>query len=547
MIARLLAPYRPHWPWIAFGVLAALATILANVALLAISGWFITAMAVAGTTGGAINYFTPAAIIRGLAILRSGGRYAERLVTHETTFRLLARLRVWLYQRIERLPPASLMPFHSGDLASRLRGDIDRLELFHLRVVNPVLAAAAAVVLLLVYLAGHGLILAMIEGSLLIFAGLMVPWAASRTTAALAKEKVRAATALTEATVDTLQGMAEMLCFPQAGIDRRREFLRRSAHLGRIQRRLSGHAGMTQAGSLLASNLALWGMVVAAIPLLRAGAMDGPTLVMLALFALAGFEAVAPLPAAFQAWGAIRESAGRIFALADSAPPAPPQAIAPPPTRCDIEIRDLTFAHGEGPAILDGLTLSLRQGERVALLGPVGSGKSTLIALLTGLCHPDSGTITLNGRALADHDPEIVRSCFAVAPQGPSLFTGTIAENLRLARPDAEEAALWRVLAMARMEDFVRGLPQRLDTFIGAAGLTLSGGQARRLAIARALLKDAPVLILDEPGEGLDYATEQALLTGIAANLSGRTLLLITHRAAGRRIVDRVQHLRKTT
>lgn len=542
---RLLRLYRPYWGWLVLSFVLALVTLLANVTLMAVSGWFIAAMAVAGVAGVSLDYFTPAAIIRACAILRTSGRYAERLLSHEATFRMLAGLRVWVYRRIEPQPPALLDTYHSGDLASRLRSDVDRLETVYLRVLNPLAVAVVAEVILLAVLNRYSTLLAVIEGVCLIAAGLVVPLVVGRMADGSSRARVHLATALTEAAVDTVQGMGELLAFGRGGDRHRARLLALGGQLVAAQVRLSRLAGLSLAATLLAANLALWGVVVMTIPLMRAGQLDGADMVMLTMLSLAAFEAVAPLPAAMQALGGVLASASRLFALADTPQIGRPEALRTEmPERFDLHLSGVSFRHaGSDVAVFDGFDLDVPQSSRIAVVGPTGSGKSTLVGLVTGLLSVKAGNITLGGHPLETFDPETLRRCFAVASQNAALFTGTIAGNLRLAHPDADEAALWRVLSVAQLDDFVRSLPLGLDTFIGEASLTLSGGQARRLSIARALLKDAAILVLDEPGEGVDYRTERALVESIVTALGQRTLLLITHRTAGLAQVDRVVRL----
>jgi ATP-binding cassette subfamily C protein CydC len=340
---------------------------------------------------------------------------------------------------------------------------------------------------------------------------------------------------LSGAAVEAVQGLPELLVF---GADRRHRariealssaLIAEQIGLGRL-------IALSQAAGLLCGHLALWAAVVLTVPLLAEGRLAGPDLAMLVLLALALFEAVTPLPAAFLALGGVVESARRVFALADAAPNASEAAPVPQPcpTRCDLSLRGITYRWGpERAALFDGFDFDLPQGGRVALVGPSGSGKSTLVLLLTGLVPPEAGTILLGGRPITSLDDETRRRCFAVAPQSCGLFSGTLRASLRLADPEADDAALWRSLTLVGLADFVAALPEGLDTWIGAAGLTLSGGQARRLAVARAWLRPAPVLILDEPGEGLDPEAEQALLDAVIDQLEGRSLLLITHRSAG--------------
>ena len=539
VFVRLLGLYRPYWAWLLLGCGVALATLLANVALMATSGWFIAAMGIAGAAGATLDYFTPAAVIRACAIVRTGGRYAERLVTHEATFRLLARLRVWLFERLEPQPPTALDVYHSGDLAGRLRGDVDRLETAYLRIILPVVVAVVSTLLFVAWLARFAPAFALVEGVLLGLAGIVLPLATIRWSARWGRRRVQLLTALNEAAVDGIQGMPELLAFGAAArhIDRLAAV---SRELVDVQAKIGRCTGLSQAALLLASNLALWGVVVLAIPLVATGRLERPDLVMLALFTLASFEAVAPLPAAFQALGGAVESARRIFAAADACPPVRPSSATAQP-HCDVQLDDVTFAfRPDAPPVLRHLDLVLPQGKRLAVIGPPGSGKSTLILLLTGLCRPNGGRITLNGRSYDDYDTATLCRHFAVAPQDAGLFTGTVRHNLLLGRPHAAEHDLWASLAVAQADRFVADLPLGLDTWLGEAGMTLSGGQARRLAIARALLKPAPVLVFDEPGEGLDYPTERALLEAAVKALAGRSLLLITHRRAGLDLMDDV-------
>lgn len=541
LFPRLLALYRPAWGWALLGLAAGLAALVANVALMAASGWFITAMAVAGAAGGSLNYFTPAALIRALALIRSGGRYAERLISHETTFRLLARLRLWLYRQVEPQPPSALEGYHSGDLASRLRQDVDRLESVYLRVVQPLAAAAVACLLFLIWLGRISPSFALAEGLLLAVSGIALPLLLARLSARWGREQVPLSAALTETAVEAVQGMADLLAFGAARHRHAEKFAALSRELIRRQVKLAHAAGLSQAATLLGANLALWTVVVMAVPMVRDGRLDHADFTMAALFALAGFEAVSPVPAALRALSGVMESARRIFALADGCPPPAPRPAAPPPPGWDLRFERVTFGYRPGhPPVLDAFDLDVPQGARLAVLGPAGAGKSTLIALATGLRRPDGGQITLGGMPVAAYEPEALRGRFAVAQQTAVMFTGTVRDNLLLARPGATEAELRHVLNVAQLADVVADLPGGLDCALGAAGLTLSGGQARRLTIARALLKDAPLLILDEPGEGLDYRTEQALLRAVVEDLHGRSLILITHRLAGLDLMDRI-------
>ncbi|UOG91594.1 MAG: thiol reductant ABC exporter subunit CydC [Candidatus Thiothrix sulfatifontis] len=545
-LLRLLRLFKPYWGWAALGMGLSFITLLANVGLMAVSGWFITAMAMAGVAGVSMNYFTPAALIRLAAIVRTAGRYGERLVTHEATFRMLAELRVWFYERIEPLAPAVLEQYRSGDVLSRIRADIDTLNNVYLRLLVPVVVAALATLVFVVALLFYHPLLALLELSLLLVAGVLIPWLMNRLGHEAGQQSVETAAQLRSALVNDLQGMGELLVYGAA--DAHAAHVQQlSQTLAAQQQILSRLNGVAQGALGLCANLAMWGMLVLAIPLVRDHAIAPPELAMLALFALASFEAVLPLPLAFQSLGETLAAARRIFSLADQVAavtePAHPQAV---PERLDFALRELGFRYQpQGDAVLDGLTLNFPQGHKLAIVGVTGAGKSTLTSLLLRFRDPTSGELLLAGKPLAHYSGEALRQHIAVVPQQTHLFNTTLRENLLLAKRDATESELEAVCGTALIHDFITQQPQGYATWVGETGVRLSGGQAKRVAIARALLKPARLLILDEPTEGLDPETATQVMANILTQVArnGQSLLLITHRAHGLEAMDQVLHL----
>ena len=545
-LLRLLRLFKPYWGWAALGMGLSFITLLANVGLMAVSGWFITAMAMAGVAGAAMNYFTPAALIRLAAIVRTAGRYGERLVTHEATFRMLAELRGWFYERIEPLAPAVLEQYRSGDVLSRIRADIDTLNNVYLRLLVPVVVAAVATLVFVVVLLFYHPLLALLELSLLLVAGVLIPWLMNRLGHEAGQQSVETAAQLRSALVNDLQGMGELLVYGAA--DAHAAHVQQlSQTLAAQQQTLSRLNGVAQGALGLCANLAMWGMLVLAIPLVRDHTIAPPELAMLALFALASFEAVLPLPLAFQSLGETLAAARRIFSLADQAvavtEPANPQAV---PERLDFVLRELGFRYQpQGDAVLDGLTLNFPQGHKLAIVGVTGAGKSTLTSLLLRFREPTSGELLLAGKPIAHYNGEALRQHIAVVPQQTHLFNTTLRENLLLAKRDATDAELDAVCRTALIHDFITQQPQSYATWVGETGVRLSGGQAKRVAIARALLKPARLLILDEPTEGLDPETATQVMANILTHVarSGQSLLLITHRAHGLEAMDQVLHL----
>lgn len=544
VVRRLLVLIRPWWGWMLLGALLSLITIVANISLMALSGWFIATMAIAGVTGASVNYFTPSAGIRAFAIARTASRYGERLVTHEATFRLLATLRTWFYEHLEPLAPAVLQNYRSGDLLSRIRADIDALENFYLRILAPLLVAAISGLAILLFLAQYSVILVLIELALLIIAGVAIPLLVNQLAHQAASRKVETTSALRSAVIDSTQGMSELLIYG-ASTQQAAKVEALSEQLLSDQQHLAKLNGSTQSAVGFCANISMWLMLIVAIPMVTIGSLMPAHLPMLALFALASFEAILPLPLAFQTLPGTLAAARRLFDIVDSKPavqePASPMAI---PECFDIAINEVTLRYPNSQSnALEGVSLSIPQGSHLAIVGPSGSGKSTLIHALMRFWPVADGTIQFGGVSIEQLTGDNLRSQFAVAAQQSTLFNSTIRRNLLLAKRDATEDEIRQACKLAQIHDFIETLPEGYETWIGEAGHKLSGGQMRRLGIARALLKSAPVLILDEPGEGLDSVTEQAMLKAITESAKDRTLILITHHSVGLDEMHQIIHL----
>jgi ATP-binding cassette subfamily C protein CydC len=533
---RLLPLFRPCRGWLLLGIFLSFITLLANVGLLAISGWFIATMGLAGVAGVSTNYFTPSALIRAMAIIRTAGRYGERLVTHEATLRVLAGIRVWFYEQIEPLAPAGLDRYRSGDLLSRIRADIDRLDQVYLRLILPVSVALLALLVFALVLSYYHPLLALAEVSVLLIAGVLLPWWVQHQGYQTSRQIISTSAQIRTALVSNLQGMGELLVYGAA--DKHAQQLQTlSDELAVHQQRMNRLTSLAQSGLGLCANLGLWLVLLIAIPLLHQGVIMPADVAMLALFALACFEAVAPLPLAFQALGETAEAIRRIFMLVDQQPlvsePENPLAM---PERLDFRFERVSFAYPgaaeQRPAAVTQLSFDFPAGKKLAIVGATGSGKSTITHLLLRFYQPDSGAVLLNGQPLQQFSSEALRTKIAVVPQQTHLFNQSVRNNLLLAQAEATQAELEAVCRLAMVHDAIMSFPEGYDTFAGETGLRLSGGQARRLAIARALLKPAAVLILDEPTEGLDPENAQQLMANIIDECErrGQSLLLITHR-----------------
>jgi ATP-binding cassette subfamily C protein CydC len=532
-LGRILLLWRRRWPWLALGLLVALASGLAGVALLAVAGTHVAILLLgAGAAAGAV--------LTVLGPVRVVLRYAERLLTHGATFRALADLRVWFFRAVAARSAGGLGMARSGDVAARLVDDVETLDGLYLRILVPLVVAAVLLPVLLVVLVGEGGPLwrpGLIASILFAVAAFVVPLFAAGSATELGGQAASATAALRVAVLDALAGLREVRVFAAEGrvLDTVRA---RDAAARQVQGTLAERAALAQAAGFLCAQ--------AALLMLLAGAGLRPVFAVGAVFLLvAAFEAASGLPRAGTLAGHAAAAARRVLEAAKpgSAVPEPARPVLlPPGTAIRFEGVHFRWAAGQ-PDLFDGLTLDVPQGARVAILGPSGSGKSSLAALLLKVAAPQSGRVLLGGVDIATIGASDLRSRIGFLSQATHLFDDTIRNNLLLGRPAADEPALWRALDEAEMGDFVRGLPDGLDTWLGEGGARVSGGQGRRIALARTLLSEAPILILDEPCSGLDAQTERAFLQTLNGLADGRTLLLIAHRLTGVETLNRIWRL----
>ena len=549
IIFRLLSLTRPHWRWMGAGIVLALVTLLANIALLTTAGWFISAMAAAGIAGVSMNYFTPAGVIRFLAMIRTAGRYAERLVTHNATFLLLAQLRQWFYLKLEPLAPAGLQRYRSSDLLSRLQSDIEQLDNFYLSILLPSIVALIAVPILFIGLYVFYPTLALLILSALMIVGLLLPTWVVRKTATSGSVITEQRQQLTTAIIDGLQGMRELEIYG-AKDAQLAQVSYYSEQLANSQLQINNINAQSQSASVLVINTSLWLSLILLGIALSNNEIPQSQFVMLLLLSLAAFEAVQPLPMAFEQLSATLSAARRLFSLADQQPvraePEEPASLSAQLARqpLSIEFKQFNFSYPkQSQQVLHNLSLVVNQGEKIAISGPSGSGKSTIVQLLQGFYPCPEGSVHIAGIDINHCSGEELRQQLSVVSQHSYLFAASIRDNLLLAKPSATPEQLQQACDIAAASEFIEQLPQGLDTWLGETGRGLSGGQARRIHIAQALLKNAPVLILDEPTEGLDPITEQQVMRAIWQLMQDKTVILITHNPRLLATVDRVYQL----
>ena len=554
-LTRLLAFMSPFRWRIALAVLLGSVLLASSITLFGMAAYLIAAAALGPLL---VLLSIPIYLVQTMGIARAASRYCERLVSHNTTLRLLARLRVWAYRRIEPQAPAHLLAHRSGDILARLVADIEELQNVYLRVVSPIVVALVISFLTFGIFSIFSAGLAWVALAFLVAAGLGVPVLSAALSRGLGEQQVAARAELNTQVVDGLQGVQDVLAFGRA-----RTQLERVADcdraLGRVQRRVATITALQAALGDLLMNMAMWVLIVLAIPLVASRYIDGVYLGVIGLLILASFEAVQPLAPAFQGLGRSLAAAGRVFAVTDAPPPviesADPQPIPAHAGGSDpldtsggyslsFEHVSFTYHAGERAALSD-ISFDLRQGQRVAIVGASGAGKSTLGRLALRFWDPSSGVIRLNGQDIRRYGLRDLRGLFGVVAQDTYIFNDTLRANLLLARPEASQAEIEAAVEQAQLSEFVRQLPQGLKTWVGEQGLRLSGGERQRLAVARALLKNAPMLILDEVTANLDALTERALLAALDELARGRTTLHITHRLLSMERMDEILVLQR--
>jgi ATP-binding cassette subfamily C protein CydCD len=541
ILLRLLSFLNGSWNWVSLSVLLSILTIGSSVALIGTSAWLISTAALHPSVA---DLGVSVVGVRFFGITRGLFRYLERLVSHNVTFRLLARLRVWFYQKLEPLAPARLMEYKSGDLLARVIGDVETLENFYVRVISPSLTAVLIGLLVSIFFASFYLPIALVLISFFLTLGLILPILSQVISRAPGQRLITQRAEIQALLVDGIQGMADLLAFGR-GPDRLRQISASGDTYGSTQQQMARISGIHSALGTFFTNLGIWLVLLLVIPQVTAGTIKGVMLGTFALMTLASFEAVLPLPLAAQMWNASREAARRLFEVVDAEPAVRYQSSVSSGqsrvTNYELQLTNLTFSYPtQSIRALQNITFTVPAAKSIAIVGPSGAGKSTIANLLLRFWDYEEGEIRLGGESLKALDQDEVRKRFALVSQNSYFFNTTIRENLRLARRSATQEEIESAARAAQIHEFILGLPKDYDTLIGEQGLRLSGGERQRLAIARALLKNAPILIFDEPTANLDPWTEKQVLDTLSKTMKNKTSVLITHRLVRLENIDEI-------
>lgn len=540
----LLRPYialYKHYFWqIVIGLGLSILTLFASIFLLSLSGWFLASTAVVSVAGlYTFNYMLPAAGVRAAAITRTASRYVERLVDHNTTFKILAYLRTLAFRKILPLSANQLAQYQKADLLNRFIVDIDALDHLYLKLFSPIVTALVAILLLFVGLSYINLPIALIITIVLIITLLAIPvifyHAGKQLGETLAKQQSEYRASL----INYLQGQAELTLFNAQHRYRTKLDKLESDWLFHQQRQ----------STLMALSSALVVLIAGFLTLLVLWLITQYTLSpLVALFVfvcLASSEILAPIPGAFIFLGQVLTSATRTTALFNQTPDIKfiEQGKTIDLSIAKLQFDDISFSYPNQPfAILSHFSLTINSGQHVGLIGKTGCGKSTLLNLVTRTWEPNSGKILINDIPVDQLDETTLRQIIAVVPQVITIFSDTLKQNLLIGNQQASDQQLIDVLHQVELSKLLAN-DQGLNLPLGQGGRALSGGEIRRIGIARALLHNSPLILMDEPTESLDQQTEQQIIELIKQTCKNKTLLMVTHRLTDSPLFDRVVEL----
>ncbi len=535
-----LALYRRHWIRMALGILFAIVTLLASIGLLALSGWFLAAASLAGLAGlYTFNYMLPAAGVRGAAIFRTAGRYAERIVSHDATFRVLAHLRVFTFSKLLPLSPGGLAGFQKAEILNRLVADVDTLDHLYLRVISPLISALVVIIVVTVGMSYLDVGLALTLGGIMLALLMLLPVMFYRAGQPIGRELTQLRGEYRAQLSGWLQGQSELVIFG-AQVQSRQTLDDIEQRWLNRQQQQSKLSGLSQALMIASSGLTLCLLLWLASGGISTLPAPGALLALFVFTPLAAFEALGPVAGAFQHFGQVMSSASRVTQIINQRPAVTfLENGSASAAHINVSVQAVSFTYPDQlQPVLKEVNLEIQSGEHIALLGKTGCGKSTLAQLLTRAWDPQQGRILLNGVSLREYSESSLRSMVTVLSQRVHVFNSTLRDNLLLAAPTSSDDKLADVLTQVELGSLLEDAG--LNAWLGEGGRTLSGGELRRLGLARALLHNAPLWILDEPTEGLDAETERHILDLLNSHCKNKTLLMITHRITGIDKMDRV-------
>ncbi|OGT42832.1 MAG: thiol reductant ABC exporter subunit CydC [Gammaproteobacteria bacterium RIFCSPHIGHO2_12_FULL_40_19] len=512
-----------------------LALAVSSIALLTLSGWFISAAAFAGlaaTTAIAFNYFIPAAVIRLLAFIRILSRYQDRVTSHDFTLKILSTLRVWFYQQLIPLTPAHLLTHRSGDLLNRFVNDVNTLDHLYLNVLSPFFMTIILSAGITLFIGYFSLPLALITLLLLLTALISIPLITLKKGKKIGKAIQEATKALRIKTVDCLQGFLDILLFVN---DKNRVALLNDEHvtLMRAQKRLAQLKGFAIGAMQFFSGITLWLIFFIGIPLVHNNLISGAALAMIIFLVMATFEHCVSVPLASLLLGKTEHAANRLLRVANQTPAvifSDTPILLKSMTDTQISFKDVSFSYlHRSISILNHIHLDIPAGMHLGITGPSGSGKTTLMQLLARIFDPTQGEILMGNIPLKNFSEIDLRKTISLVTQHVHIFNASVRDNLTLMQAHITDDSLLSVLKKVELLELIEALPEQLNTLMGEFGKNFSGGQIRRISIARALLHNAPIMIFDEPSTGLEDHLMARIWKNCEMDFKDKTIIVITH------------------
>lgn len=538
-----LSLYRTHFGRLLLGIVLAITGLAASIGLLSLSGWFLAATALVGSSV-LFNFFYPSSGVRGLAIGRTVARYFERLVTHDATFRVLANLRVAVFSKLIPLSPAGLNRYRNSELLNRLVADVDTLDTLYLNLITPFVSAVMVILFMAIGLSFVSFTLMWIICGTLASLLILLPLLFYRLGRNLGRTAIQSRATYRSQFIEWIQMNAEFLLF--GTLAQAREKLQQTEQQWLAAQSKESRLGGFSNALLITIN----GILVCTVLYLSATTISAPkadnpeALIALVVFCvLASLEILSPIGIAFLHLGQVISAAERISEITEQKPlvefkgTAVWQKIEEKQPLVKFEKVDF-FYPNRNQQVLKQIDFEIQAGEKVAILGKTGSGKSTIFQLLTRNYDATSGQIWLNNCKIADYPELTLRSHIATLSQRVHIFSNSLRENLKIGNPQATDEQLQNVVQQVGLGYLLE--QGNLDLWLGEGGRHLSGGEQRRLGLARLLLSNAEIVLLDEPTESLDRDTEQQILKLIFQHCQNRTLLMITHRLNGLAQFDKV-------
>ncbi len=538
--------FKPYKVWLIGGILLAFLTSIASISLLTLSGWFITSSAIAGLIAPdgvavAFNFMQPAAEIRALAIIRTFGRYAERVVTHEATFRVLAEIRCWFFAKLIPLSPGRLAMQRSAELLNGITREIDVLDALYLRLCSPILVGLFGGGAVVFFIACYSIQISIFVFIMLVITGVLIPWIFNRLGQSSAKNIVEQSSSFKVGQVEILQAIGELNSF-NAYPRYKKKLTEVSEKMLKTQVDQNLLEAQSSAIIFFLSHLTLLVCLVLGSNLYQQGNLSGAELAMLSFCVLVVFELVTTLTSAMQLLPKMQTAANRILKLTRLTPTiSEPNKLTIIPKNGEIKIVKLSFRYAPNSDwILKDINLTIPKGSKIAIIGNSGAGKTTLLQMVMRFYDPEKGSVSYDRTDYKRFSSDQLMGRFSVLSQRTQLFAATIRENLLIAKPNASDFEIAQAIKLAGLERYICRLPKGLNTWVGENGAKVSGGEGRRIALARVYLKNAPILLLDEPTEGLDKETENDVLNALEKIVQNKTLIMVTHRKTGLRLVDNI-------